>query len=101
MHEGMKRLAEVTREGRDCLLKRDFHRLGELINENFDLRASMVKLDPRNIEMVRLARRLGACAHYAGSGGSILGICEDEAQFSTLSRAFAEVGCNVIRPVVQ
>jgi glucuronokinase len=101
VHAGMQRLAEIAREGRDCLLRRDYRGLGKLIDENFDVRARMVRLDPRNVEMVNLARRLGASAHYAGSGGSILGIYEDEAQFSRLEAEFEGFGCRVIRPRVQ
>jgi glucuronokinase len=95
---GMKRLAEIALEGKACLAARDWKRLGELINENFDTRARFTRLDPRNVEMVMLARRLGAPAHYAGSGGSILGMYQDERQFELLQASFASLGCNLIKP---
>jgi glucuronokinase len=95
---GMKRLAEIALEGKACLAARDWRRLSELINENFDIRARITRLDPRNVEMVMLARRLGAPAHYAGSGGSILGVYQDERHFELLKASFASMGCNVIRP---
>ena len=47
-----------------------------------------------------LARRLGASAHYAGSGGSILGIYEDAPMLDRLRRAFEPLGCRVIVPDV-
>jgi len=97
---GMKRLAEIALEGRSCLLRRDWMRLSELIDENFDARARMTKLDPRNVEMVMLARRLGAPAHYAGSGGSVLGIYRDDDHFDILREAFTSLGCNLIKPQV-
>jgi glucuronokinase len=50
--------------------------------------------------MVMLARRLGASAHYAGSGGSILGIYEDGAMLDRLRREFEPLGCRVILPRV-
>ncbi len=90
---GMRRLAEITLEGKECLLRQDWRRLGELINENFNTRAQMTRLDPRNVEMVMLARRLGCPAHYAGSGGSILGIYRDNEHFELLREAFASMGC--------
>ena len=96
----MGRLADIAQEGRECLLARDYRKLGELIDENFDTRARMVPLDPRNVEMVMVSRRLGAPAHYAGSGGSILGIYEDETQLARLEAEFAGLGCLVIRPIV-
>jgi glucuronokinase len=98
--EAMKRAADLALEGRECLRARDYRRLGSLINENFDIRAGIYKLDPRNVEMVKTARRLGASAHYAGSGGSILGIYEGDDMLARLREAFAQVGCRVILPVV-
>jgi glucuronokinase len=74
--------------------------LGELIDENFDVRASIYRLDPRNVEMVNLARSLGASAHYAGSGGSILGIYNGVEMLRRLREEFARQGCRVIIPIV-
>jgi glucuronokinase len=59
-----------------------------------------VKLDPANVEMVELARQHGLCAKYAGSGGSIVGICRDEEVFSELQRAFEKIGCVLVRPQI-
>ncbi|HYK91987.1 MAG TPA: GHMP kinase [Acidobacteriota bacterium] len=97
---GMRRLSEIALEGKNCLATGDWGRLGELINENFDTRAQMTKLDPRNVEMVMLARRLGAPAHYAGSGGSILGMYRDQEHLDLLRASFASLGCNLIKPVI-
>ncbi len=97
---GMRRLAEIALEGKSCLKARDWDRLGVLINENFDMRAQITKLDPRNVEMVMLARRLGAPAHYAGSGGSILGMYRDAEHLELLRASFASLGCNIIKPQV-
>jgi glucuronokinase len=94
----MKTLGDLTDQGRECLLQRDYAALKELMDRNFDIRAEIVNLDPRNVEMVRLARRLGACANYAGSGGSIIGICESPQTFTKLQEEFARLGCQVIQP---
>jgi glucuronokinase len=75
-------------------------RLGELIDENFDVRANIYRLDPRNVEMVKLARNLGASAHYAGSGGSILGTYHGIEMLRRLREEFALQGCRVIIPIV-
>jgi glucuronokinase len=98
--EAMKTFARLAEEGRQCLLRRDHATLARLMDENLDTRASITKLDPRNVQMVELARSLGVCAKYAGSGGSIVGICEDDALFARLVQEFARMGCKVIRPVV-
>ena len=98
--EAMKTFARLAEEGRQCLLRRDHATLARLMDENFNTRASITKLDPRNVQMVELARSLGVCAKYAGSGGSIVGICEDDALFARLVQEFAKMGCRVMRPVV-
>lgn len=98
--EGMRRLAEIAEEGRSCILRRDHARLGELMDRNFDARASMMQLDPRSAQMVYVAREAGVPANYAGSGGAIVGISPDEATFQRLGEVFAKIGCKVIRPIV-
>ncbi len=98
--DAMRRVADLAREGRDCLLAHDHKSLGELINANFDVRASIYRLDPRNVEIVMTARRLGASAHYAGSGGSILGTYDGETMLARLQQELGQLGCRVIIPVV-
>jgi glucuronokinase len=98
--DAMTHVADLALEAKKCLLQKNHRRLGELINENFDTRASIYKLDPRNVEMVMQARRLGAPAHYAGSGGSILGIYKDESTLAALRRAFDSLGCRLFIPSV-
>ncbi len=98
--DAMEDFANFAERGRETLLKGDVDGFSRLMNRNFDLRANLVQLDPKNVEMVRLARRLGVSAKYAGSGGSIVGVCPDEATFEALVSEFAEIGCTVIRPSV-
>jgi glucuronokinase len=98
--DAMQHAADLALQGRDCILRKDRKRLGDLINENFDTRASIYKLDPRNVEMVMRARAAGASAHYAGSGGSILGTYEDEEMLVRLRTALAPLGCRVTIPIV-
>jgi glucuronokinase len=94
----MLELASITEHGREALLARDHPRLGDLINQNFEVRRSILDLDPHHVAMVELARKLGASAHYAGSGGSIIGTYRDEAMFDALREGFEAMGCRVIKP---
>ncbi|MBI5394713.1 MAG: GHMP kinase [Verrucomicrobia bacterium] len=96
----MRRFADITEAARAALARRDYDALGRLINENFDLRASIYDIAPENRRMVDVARRCGACAHFSGSGGAVLGICPDEAIFTRLKEALGGIGCTVIRPQV-
>lgn len=99
--DAMKQLARLTDEGRRSLIERDSNKLAALIDRNFDIRSELVELDPRNVEMVELARRVGVCAKYAGSGGAIVGICEEEDRFHQLQQEFHRLGCKVIRPTIK
>jgi glucuronokinase len=98
--DAMLELAALAEEGKGCLLRHGYARLGELMDRNFDIRRSICKLDPRNVEMVRLARSLGVSAKYAGSGGAIVGICESEEAFNRLREEFRKHNCHVFRPRV-
>lgn len=98
--EAIGRIAEIAREGREALLAGDKERLARLMNENFDERRSIYNLDPAHIEMVETARRIGASAKFAGSGGSIIGTYEDEEMFFRLKNDFEKKRCSVIKPIV-
>jgi glucuronokinase len=98
--DAINRIAELARLGREALLSGDAAALGVLINENFDLRRSIYHLNPKHVEMVEIARGLGLPAHFAGSGGSVIGLYDTEESFQRLERAFALRQCSVIKPVV-
>jgi glucuronokinase len=99
--EAMKTFAGLAQEGRDALLGRDHARLAAVINSNFDVRRSILpQMLPGQIQMVETARSVGASAHFAGSGGAILGTYRDEVMFDKLRSALREMGCQVIRPEI-
>ncbi len=58
----------------------DVHGLKSAIDQSFELRSSIMTLEPAQRRMVDRARQLGACANYAGSGGAIVGVVPKEAQ---------------------
>ncbi len=96
----MQDFARLASEGRQALRERDYAAFGRLMDRNFDVRSRLVRLDPINVDMVRVARKIGVCAKYAGSGGSIVGTCEDPDRFDRLREALAELNCEVIRPQI-
>jgi glucuronokinase len=98
--EAMKTWAGYAAEGRECLLRRDYQRLGELINANFDLRASIYRIDQGNLAMVHAARKAGASSNFAGSGGAIVGTYTDDAMFARLTDYMKDIGVAVIRPKI-
>jgi glucuronokinase len=50
--------------------------------------------------MVMVARQAGASAKFAGSGGAIVGTFEDEAQYDTLVKNLAKIGCRTFIPKI-
>lgn len=99
--EAMSDFASYAEQGRAALLARDDARLAELMNRNFDRRRRLYRLAPRHIEMVELARSLGASATFAGSGGSVIGAYTDESMYQALRQAFEARGCRVFKPQVE
>jgi glucuronokinase len=96
----MQTWAGYAEEGRACLLRRDYQRLGELIDANFDLRARIYQIDRGNVELVQTARKAGATANFAGSGGAIVGTYEDAAMFQRLQEYMRPLGVTVVHPKI-
>ena len=96
----LERIAEVAKEGRKALLDRDIQKLSQLIDENFDLRSKIMKISEGNKELIKTARRCGASAKFTGSGGSIIGIYEDDDMLNRLIIAFRKIRARVIKPYV-
>lgn len=94
----MKTWAAYAERGRECLLHRSYTELGELVNANFDLRASIYRIDQGNLQMVHTARKVGATSNFAGSGGAIVGTYADEDMFHRLQEHMRTIGVEVIRP---
>lgn len=95
----MSELADLVLEFRDALEKGDIRRLKALMNRNFDLRASILPISEANWQLVNEARNAGAPAKFCGSGGAVVGVCEDESAFQAFAEALARVGARTIRPV--
>jgi glucuronokinase len=98
--EAMRTWAGYAEEGKACLLRRDYVRLGELINANFDLRAKIYQIDRGNLDMVQAARAAGATSTFAGSGGAIVGTYDDNGVFERLTAAMRQLGVSVIKPKI-
>jgi glucuronokinase len=98
--DAMKTWAGYAEAGREALLKRDYTSLDRLINDNFDLRTTIYQIGEGNVEMIRTARRCGASANFAGSGGAIVGRYQGEEMFDRLVTSLGSAGVAVIKPRV-
>lgn len=98
--EAMQAWAAMAEAGRRALLEGDAERVGALMDANFDLRARTCRVRPENMQMVEAARRTGAAAKFAGSGGAIIGTYRDEAHFGRLRETLNRLDIKVLRPRV-
>ena len=98
--KAMKHFAQLAALGREALLERDYTQLGILMDENFNTRRSIYNLPAWQVDMVEVARACGASAKFAGSGGAIIGIFQDETMFDALSNALGAIGAKVVKPEV-
>ncbi|KAL3640097.1 Glucuronokinase 1 [Castilleja foliolosa] len=74
----MEEVAKIALEGRAALIEKDNEKLASLMNRNFDLRRQMFgddALGDVNIEMVEVARQVGAASKFTGSGGAVVVFC--------------------------
>ena len=100
VHHAMREFAELTDRFRAALEAGDVGEMHAVVNRNFDLRAGILPISERNWQMVNTARNAGVSAKFCGSGGAIVGICEEEALFRALCTELDAIGARAIRPVV-
>ncbi|XP_060799802.1 glucuronokinase with putative uridyl pyrophosphorylase isoform X3 [Neoarius graeffei] len=78
--EAMKRFAVLTDQAREAFESKDWPRLAQLMDENFELRRSVYTeacLGSGNLRMVQMARQFGSAVKLPGSGGAVVGLCMD------------------------
>lgn len=75
-------------------------KLNELINANYDLRASLVPIAEGNTEMIKAARSTGASAKFTGSGGAIIGLYQDEVHYEVLKIRLKKIGVKILKPKI-
>jgi glucuronokinase len=96
----MAHFASLAARGRDALAAGDHRQLAALMNENFDTRRRIYTLPAWQVEMVEAARRTGASAKFAGSGGAVIGTFASPTVFDDLVRTLGSIGSRTIVPQV-
>ncbi len=100
VHEAMREFADITTAFKDALQEGNLSEMHELINRNFNLRASIYKLSQRNWELINCARNVGASSKFCGSGGAIVGIYSDAAMYQRLEAEMKNIRVTVIKPII-
>ena len=93
--EAMDQFAHFAAEGKQALVENDLPRLAQLIDANYDLRASICQLPRNHDRMIQTARSAGASAKFAGSGGAIIGTYPDEDGWRRLKSQLESIGSSV------
>jgi len=79
----MSTLAGYAEEALELLKSKNLKKLHDIINANFDVRRKIFGDDVignQNLQMIEIARGLGASAKFSGSGGAIFGILPENYQ---------------------
>lgn len=98
--EAMKYFANCAEQAKKALAKNQPDKLHEIMNNNFDKRRQIFPISRKNLEMINLARSVGASAKFSGSGGAIVGTYEDEKMYQQLKKVLSEAGAVVIKPEI-
>ncbi len=98
--DAMRSFAQLAQQARDALVAGHRELLSALVDRNFDLRQSICRLPPAHVQMVQIAREVGASAKFAGSGGAIIGVYHGESMYQDLCRELGAMGCRVIKPEI-
>ena len=98
--QAMKQFAGFAQEARDVLIAGEKEKLGAILNKNFDLRATLYKLRQKDLNLVLRGRELGAYTKFAGSGGAIIGVYQDDDMLEKLKKTYKEMGAEVLVPLI-
>ncbi|PWJ59444.1 glucuronokinase [Dyadobacter jejuensis] len=93
-------IADKARQGFEALQEGRAQDLHALMNENFDLRCQIYNVPESNKKLINAARSCGASAKFAGSGGTIIGIYENDDMLNQLFIKLKQFNARVIRPFV-
>lgn len=91
----MAELADAARAATDGLERGDLAAVAAAADRSFDLRRSILVLEPTHVELVETVRAAGAAANFSGSGGSVTVIAADAGAAERVRSALLPLGCVV------
>lgn len=92
----MRDLAVQAARARRAIEADDRVLLGEAIDRSFDLRASIIEIDPIQQLLIDLGRAERAAVNSAGSGGSVVGLARRPEDLPTLQAAYERNDCQFL-----
>ena len=95
VYRAVRQWIDITDKALKSIKSQDLIKLGELMNENFDVRRRVVgdkALGEQNLELISIGRNLKAPTKFPGSGGAVIGIYRDQNHLSELRLAYEARG---------
>lgn len=77
--------------------ERNMSALGTAINQTFEVRTSILDVDPRQRELVDIGRQLGAAVNCGITPGAIVGLARDPGDINAIRDAYQRAGAHVVR----
>ncbi len=96
----IERLGDITDEFYELLKNRNLDDMNGLINENFDIRTSIMDISKSNQKMIDVARSCEVSAKFTGSGGAIIGMYKSDSELINLRSEMMKIGAEVFLPKV-
>ena len=100
VHSAIEKWSDLTIQTKEALEQGQVDKIGALLNQNFDMRRSIMNLSKANIRMVELARSTGASAKFTGSGGAIIGTYEDKKMYKKIVDVLEAEKIKVLKPKI-
>ncbi len=96
----LSEIGNLALKGKEYIKHGRLSELKKLMNRNFDLRSNIMNISDSNRQLVETARACGASAKFAGSGGSIIGIYDDNEMLTRLIVEMKKIKARVIKPYI-
>lgn len=90
----------LVERGVQALRDKDVDLFRRLVDQNFDLRASVWPIRSRDRDLVTIGRDLGAAVKFCGSGGAVVGVPRSPRDLPRLQQAYQRSGCGFLEPRV-
>jgi glucuronokinase len=100
--EAIAQWADLAEQARGLLLAGKGAAIGPLMNENFDLRARLIRISAGNLALIEAGRKLGAATNFCGSGGAVAGAYDgDPGRLERLRAAYEALGARLVVPQIE
>ncbi len=96
VREALAQCGGLARRARSALVAGAAGGLRAAVDATFDIRAQLIELNPRHVELVAVGRDAGAAVNYTGSGGAVVCVCNDTGHRDAVARALHEVGADTV-----